>query len=105
VRRYLGAALGASGDERAAPALLKLLHDPDPDPFIKIWAAHGLGNLGHKKTAVTAMMNLLLEKKAGGGVSNVMGLLEELTGQKLPGRSGAWREWWTRTGRAEYSEG
>ena len=87
VRRYLGAALGACGDERAVPVLLDLLHDANPDPFIRIWAAGGLSALGHKREPVPIMIDLLRTMKSSDGAGNVMLCLKDLTGQDLGQKS------------------
>ncbi|MGD1085162.1 MAG: HEAT repeat domain-containing protein, partial [Verrucomicrobiota bacterium] len=98
VRRYLGAALGAWGDERAVPVLLDLLHDANPDPFIRIWAAGGLSALGHKREPVPVMIDLLRTMKPSDGAGNVMLCLKDLTGQDLGQNPARWIEWWEKEG-------
>ena len=104
VRRYLGAALGASGDPRAIPKLIELLHDYDPDPYIKIWAAQGLGKF-KRYEGVPVMMALLNDPKARDAEGNVMDVLGELTGQNFGENRNAWLEWWEKTGKAQYGKG
>jgi beta-lactamase regulating signal transducer with metallopeptidase domain/HEAT repeat protein/peroxiredoxin len=98
VRRYLGAALGASGDDRAVPVLLDLLHDANPDPFIRIWAAGGLSALGHKRESVPIMIDLLRTMKPSDGIGNVIESLKGSTGQDLGPNPAKWIEWWQKEG-------
>ena len=101
VRRYLGSALGAYGDERAIPVLLRLLSDEDPDRFIRIWAAGGLGDL-HRKDGVPVMIDLLDWSEQHRCSGNVIEVLRQLTGQDLGPGIRAWQRWWEKEGRAEY---
>jgi hypothetical protein len=103
VRRYLGAALGASGNPQAIPVLLKLLHDSDPDPYIKIWAAEGLGKF-KRMDGVPVMIALLRNPKVRGDEGNVMETLKSLTGQDLSDNRNTYLDWWEKTGRAEYEK-
>ena len=98
VRRYLGAALGACGDERAVPVLLDLLHDASPDPYIRIWAAGGLSALGHKREPVPVMIDLLRTMKPRDGAGNVIECLKVSTGQDLGPNPARWIEWWEKEG-------
>jgi beta-lactamase regulating signal transducer with metallopeptidase domain/HEAT repeat protein len=98
VRRYLGAALGACGDERAVPVLLDLLQDANPDPFIRIWAAGGLSALGHKKESVPILIDLLRTIKPRDGAGNVIECLKGSTGQDLGQDPARWIEWWEKEG-------
>jgi len=99
VRRYLGAALGTSGDERAVPALRKLLTDP-ADVYINTWAAAGLHKLG-KNDGVPALIELLRSGKADGEIPNVVSTLSDLTGEKFRDRQD-WINWWDREGRGKF---
>lgn len=103
VRRYLGAALGASEDPRAITVLIKLLHDSDPDPYIKIWAAEGLGKF-KRMEGVPVMIDLLRDPKARGAEGNVMSALENLTGNNFSNNRKNYLDWWEKTGRAEYEK-
>ena len=103
VRRYLGAALGASSDPRAVPVLLKLLHDTNPDPFIKIWAADGLGKF-KRMEGVPVMIALLRDPKARSDDGNVMMTLKTLTGQDFQENRNAYLSWWKKTGRDQYGK-
>jgi hypothetical protein len=101
VRRYLGAALGASGDPQAIPVLLKLLNDSDPDPYIKIFAAEGLGKF-KRGEGVPVMIALLRDPKTRGYEGNVMQTIRDLTGQNLNDNREAYLDWWRKAGQAEY---
>jgi HEAT repeat protein len=103
VRRYLGAALGASGNPQAIPVLLKLLHDSDPDPYIKIWAAEGLGKF-KRMDGVPVMIALLRDPKVRGDEGNVMQTLKDLTSQDFSDNRNAYLDWWEKTGRGEYEK-
>jgi HEAT repeat protein len=99
VRRYLGAALGASGDQQAIPVLLKLLHDPDSDLLIKTWAAVGLGKFKHME-GVPVLIDLLHDPDASR--YGVIDILSQLTGQDFNDNSNTCLDWWAKTGRAQY---
>jgi hypothetical protein len=103
VRRYLGAALGTSGDTKAIPVLLRLLHDSDPDPYIKIWAAEGLGKF-KRMDGVPVMIALLRDPKVRGDEGNVMQTLKDLTSQDFSDNRNAYLDWWEKTGRGEYEK-
>jgi hypothetical protein len=103
VRRYLSAALGASGDPQAIPVLLKLLHDSDPDPFIKIWAADGLGKF-KRMEGVPVMIALLRDSKVRDDEGNVMETLKDLTGHDFNDNRKTYLDWWEKAGRAEYEK-
>ena len=103
LRRYLGAALGASGDKQAIPVLIKLLHDSDPDPFIKIWAAEGLGKFKCME-GVAVMIELLRDPKIRGSEGNIMQTLQKLTGKDFSDNRNAYLEWWDKSGRAAYDK-
>ncbi len=102
VRRYLGAALGASGDPKAIPPLLKLLHSNVPDPFISIWAAGGLKQL-NRADGVPVMIALLKDPKAD-CKGNVMETLRDITGKDFSDNRSAWLDWWKSSGRREYEK-
>jgi hypothetical protein len=103
VRRYLGAALGASGDQQAIPVLLKLLHDSDPDPYIKIWAAEGLGKF-KRMEGVPVMIDLLRDPRHRKEEGNVMETLKPLTDQDFNSNRNSYLDWWEKTGQAEYDK-
>jgi HEAT repeat protein len=104
VRRYLGAALGAAGDPRGIPVLLRLLHDKDPDHFIQIWAASGLGQLGCKD-GIPVMIELLHLDETKTYRGNISATLEELTGTRMKFNDDydSWHNWWEREGRAKFA--
>jgi HEAT repeat protein len=99
VRRYLGQALGESGDQRAVPALRKLLSDTS-DPHIPLWAALGLDKLGNKE-GVPAIVRLLKDErlKAAGGTA--IPLLQQLTGKNFK-TDEDWLAWWEAQGKSAY---
>ena len=101
VRRYLGSALGACGDARAVPALLKLLHEKDTDPFIPIWAAGGLDKHG-RKDGIAVLIELLRSERVKKGAGNTMSSLERLTGIGEGYTPNEWVAWWDREGREQY---
>jgi HEAT repeat protein len=103
VRRYLGAALGACGDQQAIPVLLKLLHGSGPDPYIKIWAAEGLGKF-KRMEGVPVMIDLLSDPQQRKAEGNVMEALKHLTGQDFNDNRNSYLDWWEKTGRAEYEK-
>lgn len=102
VREYLGRALGVSGDPKAIPVLIQLLHDYDPDPHIKIEAAKGLGKF-KRYEGVPVMIGLLNDPKVE-VKDDVMDALTKLTGQKFDNQN-AWLDWWEKTGKAQYGAG
>jgi|GEM_PF-6914376 len=100
VKRYLGAALGKCGDEKAIPVLLQLLKDSDIDPYITIWAADGLTQF-QRKDGVPVLIALLHDPKDSQG--NILDTLRNITGKKFDS-SRAWLDWWEKEGRAEYEK-
>ena len=98
VRRYLSAALAIYGDKQAIPVLLKLLHDPYPDPFIKIWAADALGKLG-RKDGVPDMIDLLKREDTKSFRGNIVHTLQDITGKQLEDDYGQWNAWWQSQGK------
>ncbi len=104
VRRYLGAALGATHDPQEIPPLRLLLHNVDPDPYIKIWAAQGLNALGDKE-GVAALIQMLDDPAAQSAKANVMAALQQVTGEGFEQNAPAWKQWWKDKGAAEYPTG
>ena len=103
VRRYLSAALAKYRNEKAVPVLLKLLHDPDPDHFIKIWAANSLGELGHNE-GIPVMIDLLKLEETRTYRGNIVGVLEKLSGKQYREDWSEWHNWWEKEGKAKYKE-
>jgi HEAT repeat protein len=101
VRRYVGTALGETGDERVIPALRKLLRDTS-DVNIPMWAAMGLKKLGNTE-GVPAIIALLKDPRLKAERGNAVPLLQQLTGKTFKTEE-EWLAWWDAEGKAAYTE-
>lgn len=78
--------------------MLELLHDPDPDHFIKIWAASGLGKLGRKE-GIPVLINLLKLRETRDYRGNIVHVLKELSGKQFREDYSEWNNWWEKEGK------
>jgi hypothetical protein len=94
-RMYVARALGLSGDKRAIPALLRLLHEARGDPEVTMEAAAALGNF--KRTEGVPVLIGLLNTPFSKD-HDVVSAINNLTGQKFQNKKEC-LAWWEKEGR------